>query len=73
MPGAEYWFLKCKICSHFHRGDAVNRSAPILNVPFDGTIECPNSPGQTASYQTRDWYPMTESQWQGLEQKNRDS
>lgn len=70
MGDIEYWYLKCKLCSHFHRGDVVDRSGPSLNVPFDAVIECPNSPGQTAEYHLGDWRPMTESQLLELQRKN---
>jgi hypothetical protein len=63
----EYWYLKCTVCSHFHRGDRVNRGGPTLNVPmFDAEIACPNLGGK-ADYNLRDWRPMTEAQWQELE------
>jgi hypothetical protein len=71
MGDVEYWFLKCKVCPHFHRGDKVSRDGAILNLPFDREIECPSTPGQTAQYQTSDWRPMTEAQWQELERKNK--
>lgn len=70
MGDTEYWVLKCKLCSHFHRGDKVNRDEPTLIPPFDAEIECPYRPGQTAHYQTKDWRPMTEAQWSGLERKS---
>ncbi len=75
MGDVEYWFFKCKVCSHFHKADTVNREGPFasplmgLNVPFDGAHECQNQPGQMAQYQTKDWRTMTEAQWRELEEK----
>ncbi len=75
MGEGEYWVFRCKVCSHFHKGDRVNRHGPFelplagLNVPFDGAHECHNQPGQSALYQTKDWRTMTEAQWRKFEER----
>jgi len=62
MEDAEYWFVKCKLCPNFHKGQVVNRREPKLNIPIDQAIECP-TPGAIAEYRLDDWRGMTESQW----------
>lgn len=61
------WYLRCKVCSHFHRGEKV----PIgtYTAPFDAEICCPNDPAKKASYRQRDWVQMTIAQWQEEERK----
>jgi hypothetical protein len=69
MESIEYWFVKCKICSQFHRGSAVDRIGTILNVPFDSVDSCPSVLGKSVAYHTRDWFPMTLAQWRQLEEQ----
>jgi hypothetical protein len=72
MREVEYWFLKCKLCFHFHSGPSVDRTGSTLNVPFDSVVECPSLGGQSAAHQTRDWRPMT-AQCLELEQSSEPS
>jgi len=63
----KYWYLRCKVCSHFHRGERVPAGTYI--VPSDAEFSCPGNPGKSAAYQQRDWVQMTTAQWQEEERK----
>jgi hypothetical protein len=68
MEDVLYWYLKCKVCSHFHQGPKVENIGADV-PPFDRVEPCPNNPEKSAAYQQSDWRQMTVAQWQEEERK----
>jgi hypothetical protein len=69
MGDVLYWYLKCKVCPHFHKGPKVEVVPFGSYVPYDDVYPCPNDPAQSAAYLPEDWRQMTEAQWREEERK----
>jgi hypothetical protein len=69
MEDALYWYLKCKVCSHFHLGPKVENTPLGTYVPSDRVEPCPNNPEKSAAYHQSDWRQMTVAQWKEEEGK----
>jgi len=65
-----YWYLKCKVCSHFHVGPEVKIVPFGTYAPSDRVERCPNNPEKSAAYTQSDWRQMTLAQWQNEERKS---
>jgi hypothetical protein len=60
MTDEKYWAVTCKVCGHHHIGPLVNTKGPTADVRFDGPFPCLSRAEETAYYESREWFQMTE-------------